>query len=350
MAGSDDPRIECAQCGKVYRWKPELAGKKVKCACGNKISVPRQDEPANESGTYELNFDDDEPNDSPPPRPAPEKKPEAKPDTPAKPKSKSKSKSDNGGKGRCPSCGNAVKAGAVICMNCGYNLQTGQKVETAVNPGEAGAAKGGGKPAGEVPKLTGLAAAMVRQKADQDAIAADKDKEHRTTEVYIPIGLFAGGVALLLIYELLLRQVSDLADIWGTSQFITRAILMGLDAFTVFIQIPFVFAGLFVTAAMFGSSYGPIIIATLKMLALVIFTTAISYFTHGLIMLITENLSVFGFEYMITWGAAAVAFFGIAMSMFEMDFLEAFVLYIIANVFPWIITGILLIAIIPLFF
>ena len=30
----------CTSCGKEFRWKPELAGKKAKCKCGSVISVP----------------------------------------------------------------------------------------------------------------------------------------------------------------------------------------------------------------------------------------------------------------------------------------------------------------------
>ncbi|RMF39255.1 MAG: zinc-ribbon domain-containing protein [Planctomycetota bacterium] len=30
----------------------------------------------------------------------------------------------------CPDCGNEVKPGAILCTNCGYNLQTGEKLST----------------------------------------------------------------------------------------------------------------------------------------------------------------------------------------------------------------------------
>lgn len=47
----------------------------------------------------------------------------------------------------CPSCGSAVQAGSVMCMNCGHNLQSGQAVSTKVGKvkkvkGESG---GGGQ-------------------------------------------------------------------------------------------------------------------------------------------------------------------------------------------------------------
>jgi hypothetical protein len=33
--------ITCNGCGKKYKWKPQLAGKRVKCACGGIIAVPQ---------------------------------------------------------------------------------------------------------------------------------------------------------------------------------------------------------------------------------------------------------------------------------------------------------------------
>src|SRR4051812_3268206 len=40
LSGSAAPRITCSGCGKSYAWKPELAGKRVKCKCGTVMSVP----------------------------------------------------------------------------------------------------------------------------------------------------------------------------------------------------------------------------------------------------------------------------------------------------------------------
>lgn len=37
------PRFSCEACGKTYKWKFELAGRKVKCACGHVMRAP--DEP-----------------------------------------------------------------------------------------------------------------------------------------------------------------------------------------------------------------------------------------------------------------------------------------------------------------
>src|SRR4051812_19404291 len=35
-----EPKFNCSTCGKEYRWKPELAGKKAKCKCGSVIAIP----------------------------------------------------------------------------------------------------------------------------------------------------------------------------------------------------------------------------------------------------------------------------------------------------------------------
>src|SRR5690348_6956971 len=53
MTVQNRPLVACGACGKKYVWKAELAGRKVKCACGNVIPVPaaESDDPHDE---YEL--------------------------------------------------------------------------------------------------------------------------------------------------------------------------------------------------------------------------------------------------------------------------------------------------------
>jgi DNA-directed RNA polymerase subunit RPC12/RpoP len=40
--GNNDGMITCAGCGKRFKWKLELAGKRVKCPCGTVILVPQR--------------------------------------------------------------------------------------------------------------------------------------------------------------------------------------------------------------------------------------------------------------------------------------------------------------------
>jgi hypothetical protein len=106
---SNSPKFTCASCGKEYRWKPEIAGRKARCKCGQTLTVPtaprapRVVEPPPQASP--LDWPDEPAADyaAPPPVPAPS--------GPA-----------------CPACGAALPAGAVLCVNCGYNLKTGKKV------------------------------------------------------------------------------------------------------------------------------------------------------------------------------------------------------------------------------
>src|SRR5215471_14931347 len=46
--------ITCPTCSKEYRWKPELAGKRVKCKCGEVIAVPASQPEPEANDLYDL--------------------------------------------------------------------------------------------------------------------------------------------------------------------------------------------------------------------------------------------------------------------------------------------------------
>lgn len=80
MASAESERIPCPSCGKTYRWKPELSGRKVVCkACDTQFAFPEQpkpkvqppqtDEPTQatgDDGLYDLATDPDEERELPP--------------------------------------------------------------------------------------------------------------------------------------------------------------------------------------------------------------------------------------------------------------------------------------------
>ena len=115
MAGSSDERIVCPSCGKQYRWKEELVGRKVRCKCGEAITVEAAAAPEED---YELALDlgDDGTISSPQQPPAAE----------AAATATTKNVSE------CPGCGAKVKPGVVICIECGTNVQTGEALNTEV--------------------------------------------------------------------------------------------------------------------------------------------------------------------------------------------------------------------------
>lgn len=79
--------IKCEHCDKTLSVKSDAVGKKIKCpACQKVMRVPQVEDDA-----YDLN-----------------------------PKQDRKV---------CPSCQTELKPGAVLCVSCGLNLQTGQKLQ-----------------------------------------------------------------------------------------------------------------------------------------------------------------------------------------------------------------------------
>lgn len=115
-------RIKC-QCGKALNVKDELAGKAVKCpGCGKTIRVPAKSSSASGAAG----------------KPAAGKPAAGKPAAPRAPQAADDDGLDDlfaeEGFGKtvaaaCPSCGAEMKAGAVLCTKCGFNKQTGQRLE-----------------------------------------------------------------------------------------------------------------------------------------------------------------------------------------------------------------------------
>ncbi|MEM1210249.1 MAG: hypothetical protein AAGI54_13375 [Planctomycetota bacterium] len=110
MSGKSE--FACHTCGRRYAWKPALAGKKAKCKCGVKIVVPETDPAAAQEASF-AGFELDLPDDA---ADIGVVAAQATPDTPTK----------------CIACNHPLKPGAVICMNCGTDQRTGEKIQTGV--------------------------------------------------------------------------------------------------------------------------------------------------------------------------------------------------------------------------
>src|SRR5258706_11522950 len=179
MAGG--ATFSCDACGKQYPWKPELAGKRAKCKCGAVLSVPAQPQatraaartpvavaaaaPAEESVAY-----------------------------------------------RCPACKADLNPGTAVCINCGYDLRTGEYVSTQVDTGDdvgeaapaakkkkkkkaAGAAAGGsGKPS-----ATGWVG--VGKSNREKAADAEADKSRTVKQVTIVLVLVVAVIGAVFGWE-----------------------------------------------------------------------------------------------------------------------------------------------------
>jgi hypothetical protein len=110
MSSSDGPRFSCPSCGKSFRWKPEFAGRSAKCACGAKLVVPAEAPSPSIAVDVPL-----VPNGKRPATTQPVNAP-SQPDDDS----------------NCPSCSAPLASGAILCVNCGFNLKTGKKLSAVV--------------------------------------------------------------------------------------------------------------------------------------------------------------------------------------------------------------------------
>ncbi|MEP7367827.1 MAG: hypothetical protein ABI972_31585 [Acidobacteriota bacterium] len=97
---STQPKFDCRACGRQFAWRAELAGKSAKCACGAMVKVPAKPPRAAGAEDGGISYDLD-----------------AAPASPAN---------------KCRACGQALEAGAVLCVHCGFNQKTGRKMSTTV--------------------------------------------------------------------------------------------------------------------------------------------------------------------------------------------------------------------------
>jgi transcription elongation factor Elf1 len=98
-----DINFDCPHCSQNLEAPEDMAGDTLACpACGQDITVPVADVAVEEAPK--------------PLRVIPAVAPVA----------------DAPGAGACPQCKAPLAAGAVICINCGFNLKTGRKIDTSV--------------------------------------------------------------------------------------------------------------------------------------------------------------------------------------------------------------------------
>ena len=144
MAEESAAKFSCPACGKQYTWKPELAGRRAKCKCGQAIQVPAAP-PGSAAGSKppaesEAHPAAKAPAPPPPPRAMAKSPAPAPAPAPAPGAVNSAGPADaTGGDSRCPSCGQPLAAGAVICVGCGFNLKTGKHLSTSIGEAETDA-------------------------------------------------------------------------------------------------------------------------------------------------------------------------------------------------------------------
>jgi hypothetical protein len=226
MSQAIGARVSCPSCGANYRWKPELGGKKVRCKCGNPLEIPASPPGATvgEGAIATVR--------------------EAAPSA------------------RCPSCGGDVKPTAVICLNCGYNLKTGQAVKTLT----------GNVPAPPDPR-PGMLTALGKPSATAKALEERQDDaaSNELFDLYLPAGMIALGVIVVFCRAYFAQTFGAFGGAAGG--IITATVAVGA---TLLVSVPLLLAGLMAAAKIGGIGFGPIHLAVFKLMAISLGPSAIA--------------------------------------------------------------------------
>ncbi|MEM1447301.1 MAG: hypothetical protein AAGF84_14680 [Planctomycetota bacterium] len=354
--------FDCPNCGKAYRWQTKIAGRKVRCACTQTFRVPmvagEMPEPvgplvgqggadaqppsqmppapttapkpaAPEPDPYELNLPADEP--------AGETAPISARSTPV---------GQASGGGKCPACNSPLRPGAVICLNCGYNLAEGAKVQTVVEaaPAEDGldlpaAAAAGGS---FVPAAAASAEERVAARSKlQEDLAADMAKRHHFQEKLLPLIFLGVGALLLLINAFVLMTPTNRISYDMPDGAIGNVVALIGFSILFAVQLPCLFVGILIVSKLFGSAFGELFTALKKLAALALLSGQFDVAVE-----LTFNTLLDGMGFLAFWIELAVSFavfWALAKQLFdELEPGETVALWIAMLFLPGFIVGALL--------
>jgi len=247
----------------------------------------------------------------------------------------------------------------VICMNCGFNRAEGSKIQTRIDtaadepPNPVGQTPDNkNRPAGsaEADLQDGrLRRALSRTAAEEEA-AAEIARKHRFQENILPIIFIVAGL-LLAVFNAFVMQPwmeSAIAAAIGVPQVGGGITSVTIDhsqaALTYFsnagqlllVQIPCLFAGLLVCAALLDSAFGTISSVLKKLLALALLAGSF-YFTVDL----SVNILMTGFGglgWIFTFSIALAFFWIVITTLFDdLELIEIQGLFIAMVIAPSLI-------------
>jgi hypothetical protein len=271
MSNAATAKFACSSCGKTYTWKPQFAGKKLKCSCGQLMQAPESlDAPAPELEPQLDNLYDVGPE-------------------PTKPKPKRAAPPSDGPP--CPACNQPLSApDVVLCIHCGHNLKSGKKTKTTLaKTAPAAPAAVAGYVAGR-PKL-------------QDEPKPRFDL-HAAKQNIIPLALVVIGAALTVLLGTRHTASRDTTE---------NLVFLGIGTT---IDLVLIMIGIFATAKMLGLSFGAIGPAILKICAVSLTPGAIA----GLIIWVAPSNGP-----VIAWAVSALLYCGLFMFLFDLDLGETLI-------------------------
>ncbi|HSV13741.1 MAG TPA: hypothetical protein VLI90_05750, partial [Tepidisphaeraceae bacterium] len=226
----------CSACGKKFVWKPELAGKTVRCKCGQSIAVPTGAAPAVAAPAaarpaVKSQLAPQTAAVRKPPKPAASNEPslddlyDLAADADSAPASRSSAAMESAAVAapvavpgleddayRCPSCNEPMQAGSILCGSCGFNLKTGEKMTvkraggTVARPAAGGG--GGGSPSGSA--FSGIPARSKPKFVE--------DKQGQMMKILIPVFLIAAVIGGIFAFKIIAGRSGNSAAALSTGK------------------------------------------------------------------------------------------------------------------------------------
>lgn len=270
MANDAEGSIACTVCDRKYRWKPQLAGRKMKCKCGQVIVMPIQ--PDDIDYMFAM----------------------------AKTENSPTRQTSN-----CPSCGTRLKSGAALCISCGHNLKTGDVVQTAINAPAFGAAASAPmeEPVGGI-----YANAMASRKKALGFHSTNDPATERRKHVYIPLGMAVVSFIILCVSSTFL---GDTLISSVTEQGISLAVM-----------IPILLLGLFTGAKFLDIGYGPLNTALLKLAAILLVPDAcfiLIFVLFGSSGMLFGSFAVMLVGGVLGWAMSIIVYYFLISYLFDLD-------------------------------
>ena len=214
-----------------------------------------------------------------------------------------------GSAGQCPSCGAEMAADAVICIECGYNVSTGQQM-------------------GEAPAQ----APPPRRRRDQDDEArAETERRIERAEanrnLWVPLGFVIVGIALELtpffvtIGQAAADGESEVALFAGMA--LGMKVVLTLVGLVIGVAVSLL--ACFTAAKIMDIDFGPLGTGILKLAAV--------YMAPGAVAVMLNDL-VFGLGWIVSGGV----YYGLLSWLFDLDFLETVVVAVVLSfIKTWLI-------------
>ncbi|QQE12474.1 hypothetical protein JD969_03085 [Planctomycetota bacterium] len=237
----------------------------------------------------------------------------------------------------CPGCGEQVKRGSVMCVQCGYNLQKGSYVQTDV----AGKMKENvipSKQGGKEFKTHIPAARKVRDEVAENFKADWKEP-----------GIIAGVSVVVILVAMILHgnpetsAIAGYAFSQGHDGHLMSGLMMGLELLLLaLISLPLMFFSIFLVNAVFGVSMGTMSALPLKLFSLslagiataccfeIVFTVIVLLFPNANGLLVILSVILYPLDILLVLGV----FCAISDRYFEMDYISGTLFYLIGLVIP----------------